>query len=573
MSAKHYIQLVFSSFLKRNLWLGVLLFVLSFSALAQTDLPKDTFFVVKAYQPSLSDAIKIKSNPSIKDTGKINVNLDYGFLAKQVPVPFKITPITPVRIKGEPLVKLYNGYAKLGFGSNTTPLAQLYYNTKRSKKYAAGFWGKHLSSKGIALDNGDNWYDNSEFSDNELGIYGKRFLRKYTLSGDFNFNRNVVHYYGNSGNIPANIPVMDIKQRFNKFEASSSITKNYVDSSQLDYQATLKYHHINDLYETNENNFSAQGFINKPNKQDLYNLDFWTGYNQINNAVDSSGNFVLGLTPHITTTGNNWNLDVGIALFMQVKDETNFHFFPKARFEYNLIDDIIIPYVGIMGGLKQNTLATFYQENPFIDTELLNTRNSNTKYHFYAGVKGSLSKHLTFNTSFNKQKIDLMPLYVKHQKNSLDNQFLVIYDNVDVITLSGELAFQKQEKLKLIVAGKYNFYTPENELEAWHQPNYSIDISGVYDLNDKIVARLDLFAIGSQYARLTTIDSTATPVVSYAAESLKGVFDANLGLEYRYTKKLSIFLNFQNIGAMRYRRWQDYPSQRLNVIGGLTYSF
>jgi len=56
-------------------------------------------------------------------------------------------------------------------------------------------------------------------------------------------------------------------------------------------------------------------------------------------------------------------------------------------------------------------------------------------------------------------------------------------------------------------------------------------------------------------------------------KELKGIFDANLGLEYRYTKKLSAFINFNNIGAVRYQRWEDYPTQRFNVLGGLTYSF
>jgi len=56
-------------------------------------------------------------------------------------------------------------------------------------------------------------------------------------------------------------------------------------------------------------------------------------------------------------------------------------------------------------------------------------------------------------------------------------------------------------------------------------------------------------------------------------QELKGIFDANIGLEYRYTKKLGFFLNFNNIANYRYYRYNNYPTQRLGFMGGLSYSF
>jgi len=109
-----------------------------------------TIVTVKPYDPVLSDAFKLKDNPSIQDTDKVIPTLNYTFINKQVPVDFVVEPILPAKIKGEPLVKLYHGYAKAGFGSQSTPLAELYFNSTRSKDYSFGFYGKHLSSKGIS---------------------------------------------------------------------------------------------------------------------------------------------------------------------------------------------------------------------------------------------------------------------------------------------------------------------------------------------------------------------------------------------------------------------------------------
>ena len=52
---------------------------------------------------------------------------------------------------------------------------------------------------------------------------------------------------------------------------------------------------------------------------------------------------------------------------------------------------------------------------------------------------------------------------------------------------------------------------------------------------------------------------------------MKGIVDINLGAEYRYSKMLSFFVNFNNIANTRYYRWEKYPSQRFNLMAGLTF--
>jgi hypothetical protein len=48
--------------------------------------------------------------------------------------------------------------------------------------------------------------------------------------------------------------------------------------------------------------------------------------------------------------------------------------------------------------------------------------------------------------------------------------------------------------------------------------------------------------------------------------------DANLGVEYRYKKWLGAFVDFRNIGAMRYELWDRYPSQRFSFHCGVAFS-
>lgn len=86
-----------------------------------------------------------------------------------------------------------------------------------------------------------------------------------------------------------------------------------------------------------------------------------------------------------------------------------------------------------------------------------------------------------------------------------------------------------------------------------------------------------MFYWGEQYAqRVTEITTNQNLDIldrKYGVETLAPIFDVNLGFEYRYTKKLSAFIQFNNIGGINYEKYQDYPLQGFNVFGGLTYGF
>jgi len=93
----------------------------------------DTLIVIKAYQPTLVKANKISDNPKIEGDQKVELDLQYKFISKQMPSIYQLDSIKAAKIKGEPLRKLYRGYAKLGFGTNTTPFGEWFYITSDLK--------------------------------------------------------------------------------------------------------------------------------------------------------------------------------------------------------------------------------------------------------------------------------------------------------------------------------------------------------------------------------------------------------------------------------------------------------
>ena len=53
---------------------------------------------------------------------------------------------------------------------------------------------------------------------------------------------------------------------------------------------------------------------------------------------------------------------------------------------------------------------------------------------------------------------------------------------------------------------------------------------------------------------------------------LGAINDINLGMEYRYKKNISGFVTVNNILNKRYQLWNNYRSQGLNVLAGVTFS-
>ncbi|MES2138232.1 MAG: hypothetical protein V4511_00885 [Bacteroidota bacterium] len=544
-----------------------LLFSMPISALmAQRNLDSMIIISVGEYKPTITDANKINDNPTIKDsTQKIPVS-GYGINSKKINTGFDVDPIKPAQMVGEPLTKLYNALVKLGMGTYTTPYGELWFNNLRSKEGAYGVRLKHLSSSATLKD-----YGYSGFSDNEVSLYGKKFLREHSLIGNFDYARNVVHFYGYDKSVNF-VKEVETQQRFNFITGNAQLVSHYTDPKRFNHDVKLSYYNLADHYKASENNIKATGFLQTAINKEVLKVNASVDYFNYKNKLDTVNNTIVALNPNFISTGEKYRASLGFTATMDNFVKTKFYFYPNVDLSYNVIDDIIIPYAGLTGGLQKNSFRTFTTNNPFVLSEL-KMMNSNKKYELYGGIKGTLSSTTSFNARASYSSISDMALFVNDTKEMLQNKFDVIYDDASLLNIRGEVSFQQQEKLRISLRGEYFNYKMKTELRAWYKPQVELTLSANYNLRDKIVVRVDLFYIDNQFAKTFVSDTTSITGTKVVAKELKGLFDANIGLEYRYNKKLGFFLNFNNIANYRYYRWSNYPTQRFSLMGGLSYSF
>ena len=237
--------------MKNNL-LTAFLICLPILSFAQRDLPSDTFRVIKDYQPVLIDAEKIRQEAIIDDTLKLETELEYKLIDRRLEVEYQPEQIQAARIKGEPLIKLYNGYARVGAGNALAPFAEVYYNNLRSRKYAVGGHLRYFNMLEV------NKLKGSEMTKADAQVYGKRFWKSNTLTTELNYGLHDFNYYGyyNIDRLTANeLPASDLEQQYQRLRFNADLSSTKQDSFNLRHHIQLNYSMIQNANNDAENLF------------------------------------------------------------------------------------------------------------------------------------------------------------------------------------------------------------------------------------------------------------------------------------------------------------------------------
>lgn len=558
------------SFAKGTLLFTILLLV-TVVANAQS-LGEEEFEVVKTADRVTSNAIKLSENPVIENDSLPKPTLDYSVLSKEIKVDYQVDHIKPAKIGPEAKPRLKHSYVKAGFGNYTTPLFELSLNKLRSKKGSMGLFLHHLSSSGKLKETGFPGY-----SDNEASFFASHFYSAYTLNASVDYKRNVVHHYGyNTSDTLINDSLTrdNTKQRFSLIGAGVELVQSKKNKPKWLNRVALDYYNYMDKFEAQENKVGFHLGLNKRiKKKYLFTFDVPVLY--YNNKFDSVNidNVIFTLQPMIGMEGKRGAIMIGASVAFDVTDNTsNTNIYPQAYGHYDIVDDILIFYGKVTGNVHRNSFLSLTQENPFLLSNG-NLKNTNEQVTFAGGLRGAISKRMTFNLGVSQGFYEDMPFYVNDTLSGAGNRFDVVYDNVSLLNLTGELGYQMAEKLRLMAKVNYYNYTMDDEEQPWYKPSITGSLGGKYSLKEKIIVSLDVYYLYEQYAKTYGLDTTQTNPVVTVPVKLKGLTDVNLGLEYRYNKSLAAFVNFNNIAGVRYYRWHQYPSQRFNFIAGLSYSF
>ena len=588
--------------------LQILLFfisaILSFSSIAQQNENTETFLGIGSGNRKIAKIQKTPIFPIHTDSVTILDDVKYYLEPKRYMTNYSIDNIKPARLKitanGD---KLYRGYLKAGAGTYLTPLLELNYASKRSRDES---WG--LNSRTNGSFSSIKEMGNTKFSDLNFGGYYQKFFMNYDFWSEVQYERNSYQFYGLDYNdnsmyqfygidITDSLGIESFKNSDTLYKQNYDLLDLHVkfnsrntgrDTNKLRIKSWVDFHHLNSNYNLSENHFllgAHSGWlildeeflgtfeldINNVSSPDILELDENNIIQPSNRSSNTSG--IVRFRPHIYSRKNNLIFKAGISLQANINENAKFYVFPDLEVSYSLFNNVFIPYGGWVGNVQRNTFNDIRLENPFI-SEDATLQNTVQKSNIFVGVRGSLSSKFTFNLSSSFKSLDSMYFFVPDTTSSYGNKFQMMYDNLSQTSFLAELTYQELEKLKISAKGEYFIYSPSNFSRAWQKPEFILTLSSILDLSDKIVLKSDFYLVGKR-----EVFSYSEPESIYELEDDKFIYslptfvDMNISAEYRYNKKVSAFIQFNNFTAKKYQYWQNFPVQSINILGGITISF
>jgi hypothetical protein len=570
--------------------------LLTVSALAQKDTTRlrQEVEVTKAYQPTVNEAIKINDIPKIKTEPAETPTFDYSIYSKPVFSTFDPSPVAAAKMVGEQKPEMGIGLLKLGFGNYITPYGELFFNARPGKKSNFGMHFRHLSSFGkIKLLNEDKV--EAPESDNTAEIFGKHFFRKSTLSGNLAFDRKAFTYYGYPGDILNDsekdliIPYFGDKQYFSKGTADVHLKSETLAAYDLNYDFGVNYQLMKSKTGQTENQFRLSADLKKKfgnafgtlnGSLTYYNVD--SVWNNSSNVFGRKKQLMLRANPSVMWATDNSSLQIGLntTLFFDNDNSSDFLVYPAVKGEWSPVPQILTLFAGVDSYLQHNTYSAVAAKNRYVNP-YHNLKNTLYEYVLNGGFKGKLSSKTNYVAEvsyamvkdqyffYNSATDWLLP---ESSLRKFDNTFDWLYDDVNILKLSGEILHAVSDNFSIHLIGNYYSYDLKEQTNAWQMPDYDFTFSGVYRPVDQLKFTADVFLSGGRKGLIMNLETWENlPVKNEII--MDPVIDLNAGVDYQFNDKLNFFFKLNNFGFQKYEQWLGYTNKSFNWLAGISYSF
>jgi len=550
---------------------GALVFsTILFAQTPNEGLGNEVITVVREYDPSLSQAFKVPRNPLMNDTVAMDLKLDYRHIPVVMDVKFEAEPMSAARIARTVTEPLYRNTVKLGMGTYISPNFEFTHTNERSASFNLGARARWFSSTGRIDDRAF-----SGFNESGVSLWGDRFYKDITLSARAFYEGERRHYYHQDQ--PTDADADSIRQQFSTVGMSVALVNPSIRPARVYRRSGLSYYHWTDSYNASEDHLKFDLGLGFLVQEEQVDMDFKLDFNRAFMPSDTSSSVLMELAPVVRSKWGALHFNLGFrpqALIdmRETTTTTDFRLFPVADVTFRIVDQVLLAYAGLDGGIHQNTLRDLTREAPFLNTDVSAYSGDSLsatieRIRLYGGIKGTLSYQSSFNLYARYRAFkDHVFFYVPSTEAvTVDTTRLqVVYDNASALELGGELIYFFADKFELGVAGQLNFYATDSLRAPWHIPASELNAHLRYDLGSKIGLELQWFHFGQR-----TVGITADG----RERSLPAYNDIQLGAQYNYSKRLSAYLNIRNLLNQSYDLWDGYRAQGINVHFGFKYVF
>ncbi|MDO9260558.1 MAG: TonB-dependent receptor, partial [Flavobacteriaceae bacterium] len=326
--------------------------------------------------------------------------------------------------------------------------------------------------------------------------------------------------------------------------------------------------------------------INVEADVDLIKGKFDKAYNSLTDLEHSFLKF--GLNPSFEVLRENFKLNLGVNLtysFDLEHRESKLYSYPNVYASYKLMDDLLIPFMGVTGELKTNSYKNMVEKNPFV-SPTLEIYETDQTYNAFLGIKGNLSNALNYQlkTSYIKEKNKPMFLLNQNKTNGIlplnygyeaGNSFGLIYDDVITFEIEGDLNLALTDEFSLKGNLVYSHYDTHYYADAFNLPTYKTTLSADYQ-TQKWFANSAIYLVGDT-------NDVSVPYTVYVSQPTynpfnyiiknKAYIEVDFNVGYHFSNRLTAFAKVNNLLNGNHQPFAHYKVQGLQAIAGITYKF
>lgn len=556
------------------------------------DIGTETVTVVKPYSPTVSDAFKLRSDPSLEDSIVLQKKkINYSIFS--VPVASTFTPAKgrASRVKKTPPPTLYNSYASIGLGNFNNAMLELY--SGREFNRGENLFDVGLSHRSSRGDIESTPLD-ADFYNTKLDVsYGKKD-RDLDWGAAIRLQHQRYNWYGVELEEFDETILASLDETQNYFNAQAKAHLNLEDSFFKSGNIVLR--RFWDTLDSGENRVVVKPTIELPITEELITIK--TKFDYVNGTFENAsldnttnesgidyGHFQIGVSPSLLILRDDLTLNLGANIVYGLDTEnsaSNFFIYPAVTASYRLVDETVIAYGGIEGELRQNSYYDFVQENPYV-SPTLDIQPTDQQYEGYIGVKGQLLPNVGYNVKGSYTAENRRPLFLLNPENQsrsdengyfLGNSFQVFYDDIKTLGLFGELNVDINRNFSLGINAEFYDYDTETDNPAWNLPAVKGSLFMDYQITDEWFLGANLFYVGEREdLDRVVLGGPLPPVAPDVVLTLDAFFDINAHAGYRFNEQLSIFVKASNIANNDYQRWANFRVQGFQALAGVSYKF
>lgn len=574
-----------------NLFVMFLLILLSVNAFSQQKVKRDSSIgdrrvVISAeYIPIIHDADKKSHQPEIIDSVKKSIEYSYLIFPRPLKNKFgKLEDIPYISLTNEPEPLYVQDFLMASLGTNINPMFRYITSGIRNDFYIFSFDFYHSSSFA------DIKYSKESRKNTETQTYlahtSKFKFHKIILDANVVLGFNSFRY--NGFNDLFKIPENEQQTQYN-IDFEFTINPILKDTIDFVYNTKTKFDLFGDKKSNFETNFVLNGYFGKniksftdfiPKNSSLsLNSSLLIRYighsfsSSFKNAKENNSSlksiadslniskFTFSINPNMMLKVKEYELKIGFN-FTSFKDNrfsNKIYIYPDLNFKYLFFDGLYIFYIGLNGGLAENSFKEITQINKYLNQVFVPFATSKS-IDFNVSVLAKVNKFFDAKAFLSYAKYKDMYFFIND--DSTQNKFNALPSDADVLKIGTEINAYFKGACKFTLLANYYNYKVDMFTKAYHRPNFELFLNSEFKISDKIKAITEIEFIAERYALIRSVE-----------EKLNFYPNVDLLGEYNYVDNLKFYVKLQNILMNKDSYWANYAQYGFSALVGLKYTF